>query len=480
MEQKGLTGVPEVKSKKKSGVLVVYCILFFAMSLAPLAVTLAKGLGGTLPPLEMDGETTIQGRCDRFESWFSENLGLKDELITGIAAAEYALLGQSPVSEVVAGRDGWLFYASTTADYCGTRGYSGRTVYRIAKTVELMAGYAKDNGAVFVFAAAPNKNSVYPQFMPYYAKRVGASTLDMVGERLENRDYYVDLKRLFAQRLDSRGTQYYHKLDSHWNNLGALEVYRAVQESVTDQTGGDYSCDMYENLPRAAETAFEPDLAGMLFPAAELRDVQYDLGIERRFTAKSPLVNEMAAVIETDCAAAGRSLAFFRDSFANSLIELFSNNYRTVVYRRAVPYDLRSAVEEGRNTIIVEIAERNLIELVDSCPVIDAPPTDAPRAVKEKRESAVCSISESERRVEISGVISEDIPLGTCDDIYIECRSAEKSVFFEALPIANGDKLCDRGFSCTLHKAELPAGEYALYLHIGGGDGTRAYKLVKL
>jgi hypothetical protein len=61
---------------------------------------------------------------DQFDAYFRDNFGWRDRVIRWHHLFKYRALGQSPVSDVIVGRDGWLFY-SNPSDGLDIRNFSG-------------------------------------------------------------------------------------------------------------------------------------------------------------------------------------------------------------------------------------------------------------------------------------------------------------------------------------------------------------------
>lgn len=469
---------------------LLFIAVFFGMSLAP-AAGMVFDLDGEnaenrvlaqMPSLTVSsGDAGAELNTDfakQFEEYLTDNFGFRQEVISLWSAMQYFIFSESAVDEVIVGNDRWLFYTETAADFEGTDLYTDRTIFRIARTVELMERYVSDSGAVFAFTAAPNKATVYPEYMPDSYSRSSVTNLSRLAVQMADAEYFIDLTKLFEQLSDGE-TQYYYSLDSHWNSLGALEVYRAVQENVAARLP-EYEYDDYSANTDLIESVHSGDLAAMLLPQINLDEREYVPDIADNFTSRTPLTNRMALTIETSCPTAGSSLCMFRDSFGSSLIDTFSNNYSRVLYSRAQPYDLRAAIESQFGVVVVEIVERNLIELVARTPIADTPPCSAPQTSTSSDTLVICGKTVADGRITVSGVLDEEIPLNTDDCIYVEFRDGEHRVFFEAFPICDGDGACDRGFSLSIPEAELLQGEYGMYLHVGTPHSTVAYALYEL
>ena len=170
------------------------------------------------------------------DSYLSDHFAFRTPAVT-LASVLKAKLFTSNQDKVVIGGEDWLFFGETLDDFMGKGVMSDYDISRLAKTISLMNEYVVANGGKFVFAAAPNKNSIYGEYMPYYfTKNKGNGNLDKLTNVLGDKDYYLDLK---SALLNSKnlGTLY-HKRDSHWNNLGASiafsEFCKKLGLNVTD------------------------------------------------------------------------------------------------------------------------------------------------------------------------------------------------------------------------------------------------------
>ncbi len=427
---------------------IFYIAFFIALCSLPsvcmlFGLSAGEGMSDSVreaPSLFVDGKPDTQFP-QKFDDYFSTNFAFRNELVTAEALIEYKVFANSSNDKVIAGRNGWLYFSETLGDYTGESLFSDRTVWRISHTIEMMNEYCEANGVTMVFAAAPNKNTVYPQYMPKnIIKSSEHGNLDRLSELLRGSPFYVDLKQMFSELDDE--TIYYHKLDSHWNNLGALEVYNAVGMNLSGRIDA-YEWNDYRSELSITQTTVSGDLSKMLFPKLDYLDVQYDLGLEKRYTSERPLTDKMAIRIDTTCADGTHSAVIFRDSFANSLIDLFSNNFASASYRRAMPYDLGCVVDEGYDIVICEIAQRNIGQIAEHAPVMYALPARLPNAaIAQSDKKQYCSMVRDENGFSVFGVLSDDVILDTESRIYVSFGD----MCVEAFPIADGEPENDRGF----------------------------------
>lgn len=451
---------------------LIFAIAFFCVSIVP---TVAMLFTDKTETPDINNFTEIP---EKVETFFSDNLGLKDEMITTDSKIKYNVFKSSAVNNVIIGKDGWLYFRETLDDYQKSNSFTDRTVYRIAKTTELMNEYCNEFGVTMAFTIAPNKNSVYPQYMPSkYKVEDKASNLDRLNVIMSEKDYYVDLKKLFTDELDPN-TVYYHQRDSHWNGLGAMQVYRALQKNIASRNEIHYFNNYSDAQP--GEVTYSGDLTQMLFPAILNGEKDFEYSLGSSYNQGTAGINPMSNNIETHGGKQNYSICCYRDSFFNSMIYLFSNDANRARYTRQMQYDLINMTENDYDIVIVEMAERNMENIVLYTPDCLAVRKYIEPSVTECKVEQLCMVADEENVVSFSGKIENNFTeLKADDNIYVEFRSKEKSVFFEAFPTSDNEPLEDNGFSIKVEKNELPIGEYEIYVHVGNEKSTKACKAVQ-
>ncbi|MDR3121573.1 MAG: hypothetical protein LBU58_09630 [Clostridiales bacterium] len=376
---------------------------------------------------EPDDDTANESDEDQPKAdYFSTHFGLRTQLIALDAELKSRLFGESSNQKVVEGRDGWLFLAETLDPDTPGNQASDRAAARIARTLWLFSEYLEQNGADFLFVAAPNKAGVYPEYLPYYMPRPGldgARLLDRVQLRIDALGVrYIDLSALFQQlREKDDGTYYYHQRDTHWNNRGALEVYRTIMaelesmaanadiESVTasaapestaasaepESAPGAFAYERYESLVPRVAVEWDGDLEDMLNPLSERLDTQFFYDVPKEYSARKPIVNTEDMNIETTSKKNGVRALIFRDSFANALIQFFTNNLGKASFTRSMPFPLSRAEGGAYDVVILEIVERNLRWIVDAAPAIPAPEISEPESERVPAEQVLAAIHEA-------------------------------------------------------------------------------------
>ena len=353
---------------KQKALHLLYIAAFLLICLTPFASMAVLGHSEAAaneilanPPklTQRDGSFNM-AVADHTEEYIADRFAFRQELVTANSALHMGVLGESPVDNVLPGEDGWLFYADTLGDYTGESLMSEREIFCAARSLYLVQEYAASQGADFVFTAAPNKNSLFPEKMPKnYVKTEQKSNVESLYAALDAQNVrYCDLHTALMGRENI-----YHKTDSHWNGYGSALAHDALMQTL-------------ERPERLAdevflEQPFAGDLFEMLYPASKKQEMSLKLARERKFTYASPIRAADDMRIDTQCATGSGTLLMFRDSFGNAWHEDLAEAFSSARFSRAMPYDL--TMLDDADTLVVELVERNLPQLAQKAPIMPAP-----------------------------------------------------------------------------------------------------------
>lgn len=143
-------------------------------------------------------------------------------------------VGDRVFSAGLVGKDGWLFYSGDFSihDYQKTAPVSKKQLKGLAEILSLLNEHAARYGGTLWVVIPPDKNTIYPQYMPDQIPVIGqTSRLDQFMEYIqENTEVQVmDLRPALMDA--SQSSQIYFKSDAHWNCLGA---YYASDEIISN------------------------------------------------------------------------------------------------------------------------------------------------------------------------------------------------------------------------------------------------------
>ena len=433
---------------KNKNTYTLFIELFLALCLTLSLGTALLGPAGAAANeklAEMPAVKTEDGKLNtdflsQLQQYVNDRFFLRQKLIT-LDRRLSNLLGVSGEDSVIAGKDGWLFFADTLGDYTGTGLMSNRELFSAATNVALMDEYCRVNGKEFTFIIAPNKNSLYGEFMPSYgvtAKTSNAQRLHSLLDQLQVE--YVDLFAAFGAQKEIL----YFAHDSHWNSRGAALGADLINRSfgvTSDYFGGDFS----REIPHGG------DLYAMVFPGAKdtETDPVYGGGLNYTFTSKATQPD--AIVLTTEGAGEG-SLLCYRDSFGILLFPYLADSYASAKFSRSVNYDLTG----NEQYVAIELVERNIRYLIQNVPVMPSPMRSLtlPLSVS---GSAEMKLAENARAgsgcVQYAGTLPETPDADAC--IYVLCGG----VAYEAFCLEND------GFAVNVPEGAVP--QYVIY-NIGG------------
>lgn len=319
---------------------------------------------------------------------FEVRFPFRARLVRWQAGLRYRWLGVSPLPTVLRGRQGWWFYADDGAIEDATLATPFTAVELEAWRVTLQhtADWLAARGIAYVFVLAPDKHTIYPEFLPAALRRDAGrrARADQLMTMLRARTTVpaVDLRQAL---LDAKAqARVYHLTDTHWNDLGAAEAYRRIMTAVRAQAPAVPPPATADAFVVEARTTPGMDLAEMAGLASLTSET--DLTLVPR-TARRARVVEPARprpgyigprlVTALDDPALPQAL-IYRDSFGSALVPFLAEHFsRTVVLWE---YDVMPATvrEEHPAVVIHEWAGRRLY---------NRPPYDAvaddPRALAE-------------------------------------------------------------------------------------------------
>jgi hypothetical protein len=177
----------------------------------------------------------IQKFPAKYTKYFSDHFGFRNLLVRANFIIRYDLLGVSPSKQVVIGKEGWLFYAGEGAieDYRGITKFNAVTLDKWAKSLEMKRIWLEKQGIRYLFVVAPNKSTIYGEYLPDSYNRVRQKTaLDELMEYLKQHTSVEVVDMRPALRAAKENQRIYIRTDSHWNEYGAFIAYQEIMKPV--------------------------------------------------------------------------------------------------------------------------------------------------------------------------------------------------------------------------------------------------------
>jgi alginate O-acetyltransferase complex protein AlgJ len=281
------------------------------------------------------------------DKYIQDNFGLK-RYLAFVPALKYRFVEGAVVNEVIVGRDGWLFFSGDESipKHRGLECLSGERIRALASRLAALRAAAETRGGKFVFAIAPDKQSIYPEYLPAWMRRVGpCSVYDQAARAArESGVSVVDLRPgLLAAKAN--GDRVYHKTDTHWNDKGASIAAAQILAN--------------------AGISMNPNALPGLVPATRTGDLALMLNMPglREDVLQAPLAGKPAPRPADRSGIPERpSLLLIGDSFSISLTEFFRRaDVSRVVRVPATRKNLEELIEDAAPSVaILETAERAL------------------------------------------------------------------------------------------------------------------------
>lgn len=322
------------------------------------------------PPVVRSRQPLEVSYTAAFESWWNDSFGFRPSLVVGYSRSLLAL-GVSPTPSVIVGRSGWLFFAGdeALAAYRAVQPLREQELAAWQRRIEARRDWLAARGIRYLVVIAPNKETIYPEFMPAHLNRVREVTrLDQLVTRLraESTVAIVDPREIL--RAAKADDVLYFRTDTHWNDAGAWLLYREILARLRL---------WYPELEPTPVTAFarvsrngwSGDLATMLGLDGRLSEERLLLEPRGVPVARVADPGPRPADPQRRLSAAEREstarlrVVMFHDSFGLSLQPFLSESFSRIVFSSG-PTDWRvnfdpALVERERPTVVIqEIAER--------------------------------------------------------------------------------------------------------------------------
>ena len=315
-----------------------------------------------------------------FDDWFDDHFGLRSTLVRWYGETRLFLLHTSPSATVVAGGNGFFFYADDKAleDYVADDPLTPEALANWRSALVRARRWLSGRHVGYVFVVVPDKHVIYAEEMPSTIVRIGARTrMDQFYGGLQDLPFLVDLRpALFAAKAAER---IYQKTDTHWNDRGAFVAYIAIVNAARAQVPSippPWTRDDFDAVARDVEAK---DLAGMMGLKRVLREEDLQLVPRRPRRARvvepkgaAPTDEEGRLVTEIPDSRLPRAV-IFRDSFVSRLVPFLSEHFSRAVYLWQNDFDASIVEEEHPDIVIQEIVGRHLHNFIPSPELVPDP-----------------------------------------------------------------------------------------------------------
>ncbi len=325
-------------------------------------------------PVLLPSAASVRSYPGRFERYFGDNFGFRSILTWIDHWTRAVLLRASPVSTVMIGRGGWLYFL----------GEDGRSLDRNLRGVEAVPDseidalraelvrrrdYLTTLGIGYIVTIVPEKFSIYPEYLPPWVARAPRTRLDRVADLLTATPgiNFVDLRPALIEAKARK--RVYYMTDSHWNYLGATVAYGELMQEVQRIVPGAPTAPPAQPAFIAGADYYSGDLAAMLALPRNFRedDVAPLAKIladpkSRCAQADSPDLNAPVQTYVYRCPnPPARTAVVYRDSMAIPLIPMLSENFARITYVSSRKLD-RKLIERLHPDVVMEESVERAID----------------------------------------------------------------------------------------------------------------------
>ncbi|WP_029452242.1 alginate O-acetyltransferase AlgX-related protein [Clostridium algidicarnis] len=280
------------------------------------------------------------------EKYFSDNFGFREYFIRLSNYIDVNIFNTSPNKDVVLGKDDYLYSSEELNDYNKTNTLSDEDIDKIADNLVTLQQNLEDRGINFTFAVAPNKSTIYPEYMnTSKSNPKGESNLEKLEKRIQEKSInYIDYKKLMEENKDKYDL--YYKRDTHWNNVAAT----LAGEELIKTIGASYDLGEFTINPSDVRKEFNQgdldDMLGLKTP-----------GLETTCSPNiKPPMNKLPKTL------------VYHDSFYNAVLPMLDGLFvqRMDMHNFKAPFHSNfGQFSENTEIVVFEVVERYLTMLVD-------------------------------------------------------------------------------------------------------------------
>jgi alginate O-acetyltransferase complex protein AlgJ len=283
-------------------------------------------------------------------------------------------LGDRVFPNVIIGEDGWLYYtaAKTMNEYQGSNPYTPDEMKDVGGSWDALAVQLKQKGIKLIVIIAPDKNTIYPEYLPKQIEKVGSqSRLDQFVEYMDKygKAHVIDIRPDLIEA--SKTEQVYYKTDTHWNPRAEYITYQKIMSALSHQYPEleihPYSD--YEEVSGGLVTFGIPRILGMPYIQEEYWSLRpkFETGTT---TSEIPLSDENLTSVRFSSNKNQNlpSMLIYHDSFFVGVVPLLEPHFRqiTSIPNTPIPgiWNIHWVDQVHPDIVIIEGVERYINEKI--------------------------------------------------------------------------------------------------------------------
>lgn len=292
-----------------------------------------------------------------YENYFNDNFGLRTNFIFYNDIVQVLLFHNSLAGLVVVGKDGWLYLSAGLTDNGKRVPYTSDQLEEIKNFENDEITYLQNNGMYFLSVIAPNKHTIYPEYLPQDMSGIIQSPRlaqrEVALSEITNQEINVVPALLFAKKQHLL----YFKTDQHWNAYGSFIVYQEIMKNLQ------------KKFPQLQPLTIS-DFTVVEKKVSTGGDLAYSLGMSQYFSDLdvSFFLKEQSKKMKLSDDKKLNKAVIYYDSFFDpenswSTSHFLANHFRQVIYVRnneEFNMSYKYLLKEKPDVVIFEEAERYL------------------------------------------------------------------------------------------------------------------------
>ncbi len=272
------------------------------------------------------------------------------------------------LDKVIMGNKGWFYYndIGSINDYRRMSDVDSNLVRFIANNFLIRQQWLKQKGIKFYILTPPNKERIYPDYMPKRIKiidGIGHNTLDFLAKYLMEFGGIKCIDPSDSLLAARRRKEVYYKTDTHWNTFGGFKGYQKLMLEIVKD---------FSDLRVFDESEFsftellneEGDLSSMIGLNAtnkrkEIMMKHVDTSIHLDYNIPTKMILKFSNSIPGSHKK--KKLLMFRDSFGSYLVPFLNLQFDETVFVWNYIFMHHLIEEEKPDIVVFESLQRFLL-----------------------------------------------------------------------------------------------------------------------
>lgn len=301
-----------------------------------------------------------------FEKYFNDNYGFRKTLISANSKIMDKFFDESPDSRAVIGLDGWFYFDNHNSllDATGRALLSDELVERGVDSFYRNWQKMRAKNINYLLVIAPDKSTVYPEFLPSYMKASEPHRMDKFLNALKKKhpDFPVlDLRPILKKAKENEIV--YHKTDTHWNMRGAHYAYVEIAKKL------GLKPHLRKDFNDKEDEMFRGDISDIMNSKTENLDYNLTPKFKQKHHQIAPVpeflkdFHKPYYFVNDDKTLP--MIFVYKDSYFGNLAGVVSEHFSQSIYVNEFPCDLNSKIiEKFRPNVVIQEFWEGRIEVV--------------------------------------------------------------------------------------------------------------------